>query len=97
MPKSYRNHSSNFRKPNRPFEKERLESEMKIVGQYGLKNKREVGSLGKDGFLRGWTSSLERRRRESRELSRAVVEGDEVFSHRIARIMGAPTQFCQHD
>lgn len=42
MPKSYRNSSSNYRKPNRPFEKERLESEMKIVGQYGLKNKREV-------------------------------------------------------
>ncbi|CAD7922364.1 unnamed protein product [Amoebophrya sp. A25] len=42
MPKSYRNSNSNFRKPKRPFEKERLESEMKIVGQYGLKNKREV-------------------------------------------------------
>jgi small subunit ribosomal protein S9e len=42
MGKSYRNYSSNFRKPNRPFEKERLEAEMKIVGQYGLKNKREV-------------------------------------------------------
>lgn len=42
MPKSYRNHSSVFRKPKRPFEKERLDSELQIVGQYGLKNKREV-------------------------------------------------------
>merc|ERR1712060_767293 len=31
-----------FRKPKRPFEKERLDGEMKIVGEYGLKNKREV-------------------------------------------------------
>merc|ERR1712139_132480 len=31
-----------FRKPKRPFEKERLDAEMKVVGEYGLKNKREV-------------------------------------------------------
>merc|ERR1719499_175796 len=42
MGKSYRNYSSTFRKPKRPFEKERLDSELKIVGHYGLKNKREV-------------------------------------------------------
>ncbi|CAE8614307.1 unnamed protein product, partial [Polarella glacialis] len=40
--KSYRNNGSTFRKPKRPFEKERLDAEMKIVGEYGLKNKREV-------------------------------------------------------
>merc|ERR1712166_1388037 len=31
-----------FRKPKRAFEKERLDAEMKIIGEYGLKNKREV-------------------------------------------------------
>jgi len=40
--KSYRNHSKVFRKPKRPFEKERLDAEMKVIGDYGLKNKREV-------------------------------------------------------
>merc|ERR1719359_199879 len=40
--KALRNHGKTFRKPKRPFEKERLDAEMKIVGEYGLKNKREV-------------------------------------------------------
>ena len=40
--KSYQNTGKTFRKPKRPFEKERLDAEMKIVGEYGLKNKREV-------------------------------------------------------
>merc|ERR1712124_140591 len=40
--KSYQNNGKTFRKPKRPFEKERLDAEMKIIGEYGLKNKREV-------------------------------------------------------
>merc|ERR1711879_349241 len=40
--KGYNNYGKTFRKPKRPFEKERLDGEMKIVGEYGLKNKREV-------------------------------------------------------
>eukprot|EP00917_Polyrhabdina_sp_WS-2016_P011182 GHVP01024703.1.p1 GENE.GHVP01024703.1~~GHVP01024703.1.p1 ORF type:complete len:188 (+),score=20.32 GHVP01024703.1:127-690(+) len=42
MPKSYRVCSKSYRKPKRPFEKERLDSEMQLIGKYGLKNKREV-------------------------------------------------------
>mmetsp|Transcript_5947 Transcript_5947/g.13589 ORF Transcript_5947/g.13589 Transcript_5947/m.13589 type:complete len:195 (-) Transcript_5947:90-674(-) len=40
--KDYNNYGKTFRKPKRPFEKERLDGEMKIIGEYGLKNKREV-------------------------------------------------------
>ena len=40
--KGYRSCGKTFRKPKRPFEKERLDAEMKIVGEYGPKNKREV-------------------------------------------------------
>jgi len=40
--KAYHSYSKTFRKPKRPFEKERLDAELKVVGEYGLKNKREV-------------------------------------------------------
>ena len=45
MTKSYRNRSRTAKAPRRPFEKERLDQEMMLVGQYGLKNKREVWRL----------------------------------------------------
>ena len=42
MPRKYTNYSKTSKTPRRPFEKERLDSEMKVVGEFGLKNKREV-------------------------------------------------------
>uniref|UniRef100_A0A0G4H8N2 Uncharacterized protein n=1 Tax=Chromera velia CCMP2878 TaxID=1169474 RepID=A0A0G4H8N2_9ALVE len=41
MVKSYRSHAKVAGNPKRPFEKERLDGEMKLIGEYGLKNKRE--------------------------------------------------------
>jgi len=37
-----RNHSKVYTTPRRPFEKERLDQELRLVGEFGLRNKREV-------------------------------------------------------
>ena len=40
--RNYRNYSKVYTVPRRAFEKERLDRELKLCGQYGLKNKKEV-------------------------------------------------------
>lgn len=42
MGKDYRNYSKTIKNPKRPYEKERIDNELLLLGTCGLKNKREI-------------------------------------------------------
>lgn len=42
MPSAPRNHSKTYSVPTRVYDTPRLDSELKLAGEYGLKNKREI-------------------------------------------------------
>jgi small subunit ribosomal protein S9e len=41
-----RNYSKTYKVPRRPFEAARIDQELKLVGEYGLRNKREIWRIG---------------------------------------------------
>ena len=74
-----------FKKPRRPYEKERLDAELKLVGEYGLRCKRELWRV---------QYALSRIRNAARELltldeknPRRIFEG-EALLHRMNRWIG---------
>eukprot|EP00835_Amoeboradix_gromovi_P003129 NODE_196_length_15381_cov_0.267243.p6 type:complete len:179 gc:universal NODE_196_length_15381_cov_0.267243:14141-13605(-) len=40
------NHSKVYRVPRRPYEKDRMDHELKLCGEFGLKNKKEIWRIG---------------------------------------------------
>ncbi|CAG8563490.1 4981_t:CDS:2 [Cetraspora pellucida] len=42
MPGAARNCSKTYKVPRRPFEKERIDQELRLIGEFGLRNKREI-------------------------------------------------------
>ena len=77
MPKRYTNYRKTSKTPRKPFDKDRLINELRIVGVYGLRNKREVWRV---------QLTLAKIRKAARELltlapddPRVAFEGDAII------------------
>ncbi|KAK2460101.1 hypothetical protein APHAL10511_007867 [Amanita phalloides] len=46
MPRAPRNHSKTYKVPHRAYGSARLDAELKLAGEYGLRNKREIWRIG---------------------------------------------------
>ncbi|EMR09325.1 40S ribosomal protein S9, partial [Pneumocystis murina B123] len=42
MPRAFRNYRKTYKVPRRPFESARLDAELRLCGEYGLRNKQEI-------------------------------------------------------
>lgn len=77
MPKLYTNYKKTSKTPRKPFDRERLTAELRLIGTYGLKNKREVWRV---------QLTLAKLRKAARELMtldnndpRRIFEGDALI------------------
>lgn len=83
MPRAPRKQSKTAKVPRRPFESARLDSELKLAGEYGLRNKREIWRIA---------LTLSKIRRAARELlklddkdPKRLFEGNAII-RRLVRI-----------
>ena len=83
MPKRYTNYRKTSKTPRKPFDKARLDNELRIVGTYGLRNKREIWRV---------QLTLAKLRKAARELltlqendQRRIFQGDALI-RRIVRL-----------
>ncbi|CAN6585186.1 unnamed protein product [Malus baccata var. baccata] len=80
----YRNYGKTLKKPRRPYEKEWLDAELKLVGEFGLRSKRAVEG----------SASQSRIRNNARELltldeknPRRIIKGGNFLERRLQTIV----------
>jgi small subunit ribosomal protein S4 len=79
-----------FKKPKRPFEKERIKEELEYLGKYGLRNKREFWKSR--SILANWRNIARKSRRLSRE---KAVEAQQELIKKLSSlgVIGSEAEF----
>jgi len=79
-----------FKKPKRPFEKERIMEELKFLGKYGLRNKREFWKA--KTMLGNWRNIA---RKSRRLLKEKAVEAQQELIRKLSKlgIIGSEAEF----